>query len=266
MVITQLAAQPLRIETHAGVAEWRVLEWDTAQFGIPAARLELLDAVGSYAQSCAEKRRLLESVVNQCRSLGVQHLSARVDGGNFTTIHALEGANFELIDCIQTFLLQLNGMDTSSPPDTRLFEAKDFPEVLEIARTAFVFDRFHGDPALSNDVADKIHESWTRNCCLGTAADAVVVAEVEGRIASYVACRAGLQALTGTIILVATGEWARGRGAAHRATLAALHWLATRGMKCVEVGTQLRNIPAARLYENLGFRMNRASLTFRRIL
>ena len=266
MVITQLPTQRLRIETPAGVAEWHVLEWDTAQFGIPAARLELLEASGSYAQSRAEKCRLLASVINQCRSFGVQHLSARVDGGNFTTIHALEDANFELIDGIQTFLLRFNGIHTSRPPGTRLFESKDLPEVLEIGRTAFIFDRFHADPALSPEVANNVNESWTRNCCLGIAADAVVVAEVEGRIASYVACGADRQALNGTIVLVATGEWARGRGAAHRASLAALHWFASRGMKSVEVGTQLRNIPAARLYENLGFRMTRTSLTFRRIL
>jgi dTDP-4-amino-4,6-dideoxy-D-galactose acyltransferase len=147
-----------------------------------------------------------------------------------------------------------------------MFEPRDLPEILEIARTAFIFDRFHADPALSPAIAEQVNESWTRNCCLGTAADAVMIAQLDGGIASFVTCRADRQTRHGIIILVATAEWARGRGAARRASSAALHWFAGQGMKSVEVGTQLRNIPATRLYENLGFRLTRTSLTFRKIL
>jgi RimJ/RimL family protein N-acetyltransferase len=266
MSTTQVHAPLRRIETPGGAAEWRTLEWDSEQFGIPAARLDLLESCGPYAEARAEKQKLLASVLDQCANAGIRHLSARVDTGDFTTIHALEAAGFELIDGIQTFLLSLNGDHASAPPDTRLFEAKDLPKVLEIGRTAFVFDRFHADQALSRDVADQVNESWTRNCCLGVVADAVVVAEEEGRVASYVTCRTDDEAKRGIIILVATAEWARGRGAARRASSAALHWFASQGMEAVEVGTQLRNIPAARLYESLGFRMARTSLTFRKVL
>src|ERR1039457_5019492 len=190
MSTTKTPTQPLRIETPAGVAEWRTLQWDSEQFGIPAARLDLLDASGSYAEARARKCELLASVLHECHEAGIRHLSARVDTGNFTTIHVLEEAGFELIDGIQTFLLPLDGNHTSAPSGTRLFEPRDLPEVLEIGRTAFIFDRFHADPALSPAVADQVNENWTRNCCLGKAADAVVVAEEGGRVASYVTCRA----------------------------------------------------------------------------
>ncbi len=159
------------------------MQWDSEQFGIPAARLDLLEASGSYAEARAQKRDLLASVLHGCREAGVRHLSSRVDTGNLTTIHVLEEAGFELIDGIQTLRLSLNGDHASVPAGTRLFEPRDLIELLEIGRTAFVFDRFHTDPALSSAIADRINESWTRNCCLGTAADAVVVAEEEGRVA-----------------------------------------------------------------------------------
>jgi dTDP-4-amino-4,6-dideoxy-D-galactose acyltransferase len=266
MAATQTPTQPLRIETPAGVAEWRILEWDTGQFGVAAARLDLLEAFGTYDEARMRKQGLLASVLDECRNAGIRHLSARVDTGDFTTIHALEQAGFELIDGIQTFLLPLIGNHAAKPPGTRMFEFKDLPEVLEIGRTAFIFDRFHADPALSPAVADQVNECWTRNCCLGTADDAVVVAEEDSRIASYVACRADRKARRGIIILVATAQWARGRGAARRSSSAALHWFASQGIEDVEVGTQLRNIPAARLYESLGFRLIRTSLTFRKIL
>jgi RimJ/RimL family protein N-acetyltransferase len=266
MSTAQATAPQRRIETPLGAAVWHSLEWDTEQFGIPAARLELLDACGSYAGARAEKQRLMASVLTQCREAGIRHLCARVDTGNFTTIHVLEEAGFELIDGIQTFLLLLGENHAAAPSGTRLFEPGDLPEVLEIGRTAFIFDRFHADQALSPAVADLVNENWTRNCCLGTAADAVVVAEEDGRVASYVTCQADRKTGRGIIILVATAEWARGRGAAHRASSAAIHWFTDQGLKAVEVGTQLRNIPAARLYESLGFRLTRTSFTFRKVL
>jgi hypothetical protein len=46
------------------------------------------------------------------------------------------------------------------------------------------------------------------------------------------------------------------------ASSAAPHWFADQVLKAVEVATQFRNIPAARLYESLGFRLARTSLTF----
>jgi RimJ/RimL family protein N-acetyltransferase len=266
MATTQVAAPLRRIETPAGTAAWRALEWDTEQFGIPAARLDLLEASGSNSDARAHKRELLRAVLAQCREGGIRHLSARVDTGDLATIPALEEAGFELVDGIQTFGLRIHGNLLPAPSGTRLFEPRDLPEVLEIGRTAFVFDRFHADPALPTVVADRVNESWTRNCCLGIAADAVVVAQVEGRVASYVTCRADRLARNGIIILVATAVWARGRGAASRASSAALHWFAGQGLEAVEVGTQFRNIPAARLYESLGFRLTRTSLTFRKVL
>jgi len=266
MATAQVTAPLRRIETPGGTAAWRMLDWDTEQFGIPAARLDLLEASGSYSDARAHKRELLKAVLTQCREGGIRHLSARVDTGDLATIPALEEAGFELVDGIQTFRLRIHSDLPPAPPDTRLFEPRDLPEVLEIGRTAFVFDRFHADPALPRVIADRVNESWTRNCCLGVAADAVVVAQEEGRVASYVTCRADLQARTGIIILVATAQWARGRGAARRANAAALRWFAEQGLEAVEVGTQLRNIPAARLYESLGFRLTRTSLTFRKVL
>ena len=266
MATVQTPKAPHRIEAPAGTAVWRTLEWDTEQFGLAAARLDLLDASGGYAEARGQKRELLSLVLNECREAGIGHLSARVDTGDFTSIHALEEAGFELIDGIQTFQLTLNGNHAPAPPGTRLFYLKDLPEVVEIGRSAFVFDRFHADQALASGVADRVNESWTRNCCLGAAAAAVVVAEEGGRVASYVTCQADRKAGKGIIILVATAEWARGRGAARRASGAALNWFAGQGLVAVEVGTQLRNIPAARLYESLGFRLIRTNFTFRKVL
>src|ERR1039457_6288800 len=143
MATAQVAAPLRRIETPAGTAAWRALEWDPEQFGIPAARPHLLEASGSNSDARAHKRELLRAVLAQCREGGIRHLSARVDTGDLATIPALEEAGFELVDGIQTFGLRIHGNLLPAPSGTRLFEPRDLPEVLEIGRTAFVFDRFH---------------------------------------------------------------------------------------------------------------------------
>lgn len=263
---TQAPSRIFRAETVGATAIGRTLAWDTEQFGVAAACVDLLQSSGSYAEARLQKREVLGLLLGQCRESGVRHLSARVTTEDLTTIHALEEAGFELIDGIQTFALSLDGRHDSAPGSSRLFEVRDLPAVLEIARTAFTVDRFHADTALSSEVADRANESWTRNCCLGVAADAVLVVEEEGRIAGYVSCRADRERRYGVIVLVATAKWARGRGVGRRATLAALDWIGRQGLEAVEVGTQLRNIPAARLYEGLGFRLTRTSLTFRKVL
>jgi ribosomal protein S18 acetylase RimI-like enzyme len=47
-------------------------------------------------------------------------------------------------------------------------------------------------------------------------------------------------------------------------TYSALDWFRDQGVDIVEVGTQLRNIAASRLYESCGFRLVASSLSLRR--
>jgi ribosomal protein S18 acetylase RimI-like enzyme len=70
----------------------------------------------------------------------------------------------------------------------------------------------------------------------------------------------------GTIVLVATAAEARGRGVARQATGAALASMRRHAVDVAQVGTQLANIPAARLYESCGFRLAGVDLTFRKLL
>jgi GNAT superfamily N-acetyltransferase len=69
-----------------------------------------------------------------------------------------------------------------------------------------------------------------------------------------------------TIVLVATAARARRRGLARRLSQDLLHWAHGRGAAVVEVGTQLRNVPAARTYVAAGYVPVATSLTLRSYL
>jgi GNAT superfamily N-acetyltransferase len=258
-----------------GLACWSSLAWDTHQMNMAAGRLDLLLHRGAYAEARAGKAALLEELLEACRRHGVRHLTARVDAGDLSSLHALEAAGFEIIDGIQTFSLRLRPTPWAGPDnglEVRAYRPSDLDQVLAIARTAYVHDRFHADPALGSETADALNEEWVRNCCLGTASDGVIVAAEGARVLGYVTCKVDrrsaeeLAMCFGSIVLVATAAPARGRGMARQATLGALEWFRGQGVDIVEVGTQLSNIPAARLYESCGFRLAAVTLTLRKLL
>jgi dTDP-4-amino-4,6-dideoxy-D-galactose acyltransferase len=248
-----------------GIGCWRYLPWDSAEFGFPAGRVELL--LGE------EKDGLRDAIEHSAQSQGICHLTARLDAGDLETIQVLERAGYELIDGILTFARPASGSDRLAPDSrVRPFQHSDLTEVLRIARTAYSLDRFHADTALTHDVADRVNESWVRNSCKGIGADVVLVASTGAAVMGYVTCRIDAETLPvlgtsfGSIVMVATAAETRRRGIAQALTMGALAWFHERGVQMVEVGTQLRNLPASRLYERCGFHLSGSALTLRKIL
>jgi len=258
-----------------GLACWTRLGWDSDQLGVPAGKIDFLVASGGYEEALGRKSSLLRNVIEECRLRGIRYLTARVSAGELSTIHALGQAGFDLVDGILTFSARLS--EASRQPvnndlEVRLFHSRDLEQMLAIARTAYTLDRFHADRTLPPGVADRLYAAWVRRSCSGQEADAVVVAARRGRVLGYVTCKlrrdvgAGGKPPVGSIVLVATAEEARGQGVASAALQGALDWFRDQGVETVEVGTQMQNVAACRLYERYGFKMARMSLTYRRLL
>ncbi|MGA2434316.1 MAG: hypothetical protein ABSG25_03430, partial [Bryobacteraceae bacterium] len=174
-----------------GLCSWNRLEWDSEQFGFPAAALTLLLAARD-TEARAIKLHLIDRAIEQCRAAAIRHLVARVEAGDLTSIHALETSGFQMIDGIQTFSLRLDGPAPGESPGSfsvRHFEERDIEQVLEIARTSYVYDRFHADDALTPETAGRVNETWLKESCRGNAAEAVLVAADSGRVLGYVTCR-----------------------------------------------------------------------------
>ena len=259
-------------ETCAGAIAWKALPWDSEFFGFPAARFDVLAVSGGYTEVRDTASLLIQKAVDDAAATGVKHIAARIDASSLSHAHALAESGFELIDGIQTFALELKEAYAEAP-GTRLAVPADSGAIGDIARSSFLFDRFHNDVSIGTDAANRLHEAWARNSLTGQAADAVVVsatsdaidtidAFVTIKVDSGSASALGLK--FATIPLVATGLEARGKGAARRATQTALAWCATQSVDIVEVGTQISNVPAARLYQSAGFRTTAISLTYRK--
>jgi len=270
--IASVAVQGREVRGFAG---FKILPWDSEQLGIPAARLEYLVAIGSYAEQRLTKDKLLESVMGVARDRGVWHLSTRVDSSDLSSLHAFEEAGFITVDGILTFACDLS-VHHPAPAGgdftIRQATADDAAETGELACHAYEFDRFHSDPFIDSQRADELHATWVRNSCNGVAADAVLLAEDESGILGFVTCalnrksQKGSKGLVGTIVLVATAARAQGRGVGRAVTMAAVEWFRAQGCTEVEVGTQMRNITASRLYQKCGFTLVGSSISLRKLL
>lgn len=257
-----------------GFACFRKLPWDSEQLRMSAARIDYLLAGGSYSEQRASKEMLLEELLVEAQDLGVWHLSIRVNSSDLSTLHVLEEAGFITVDGILTFALELK--DHRCPERVhdfviRLATPDDALQAAALARTAYIYDRFHLDPFIDRERADELHANWLRNSCSGKAADAVLIAEDQSGLMGFVTCKLSggddkNSERTGTIVLVASAERARGCGVAYELTMAALEWFRAKGCLTVEVGTQLSNIPASRLYQKCGFRLKATSISLRRLL
>jgi len=138
-------------------------------------------------------------------------------------------------------------------------QAEHRDAVVEIGRTSFRYSRFHLDPAVPREVADRIKGDWVASYFAGSRGDHILVGLLDGRPAGFLAVLA--TEVEGrklrTIDLVATAPTAQGRGLARAMTARFLADAAGTADEVI-VGTQVSNIPATRLYEAMGFRMERA--------
>lgn len=258
-----------------GLISLTPLKWDSERLGMSAIRLENFICLDEDKNVDGARKRLLAKAFHFCQKKGYQYVVVRQDAGDLGAVQALESAGFITLDGILTFSTQVGeavGNESPNNVELRIAGTSECEAASKIARDAFVYDRFHADPAISRATADELHGDWLGNSCNGLAADAVLVAVDQGAVLGFITCKLQkdthhhLGTLIGSIVLVATAPDARRRGIGRALTFAALDWFRDQTVNFVEVGTQIRNIPASRLYENCGFRLVGSSVSLRKII
>ncbi|OVE76900.1 hypothetical protein BVX98_04330 [bacterium F11] len=133
---------------------------------------------------------------------------------------------------------------------------KDRADVLRIAKTSFRYSRFHSDPLISKEIANKIKMKWVDNFYSGKRGNALFVAEKKGRILGFLlSLKKGKGRKEVNIIdLIATTNKAKGKGVGLSLIYGFMKSFKSK-KALFQVGTQAVNIPSVRLYEKCGFRL-----------
>lgn len=216
---------------------------------------ELGDALGDVG---SELRR--ELVGPACHVF----VSAKVPTPDTACVAALEGLGFRVVDTNVQLERELAAPWPKSPTAAGYAVGWSAPEdqeaVAHLAGQSFRSSRFHLDPRIPREAADRVKACWAANFFSGERGNAMAVAHREDEAVGFLLLlHAGSELV---IDLVATGAEHRGRGLA-----AAMIRFAAR--KCPDfetlvVGTQVANTPSLRLYEKLGFRVRGASYVLHR--
>lgn len=243
------------MKTDAGLEPCRLLAWDSEFFGVRVARLD------DRTLDDERAARALE----WCDRQKVDCLYFLADAGDAETVRAAQRSGFGLVDIRVTLARPLDAdqADAGLAEAVRAARPEDVGPLAAIAREAHADSRFYFDGRFPRERCADLYATWIERSCAGWA-DAVLVADHEGRAAGYITCQ--VAGTSGRIGLVGVAPEARGRGIGRRLVRGALGWFAARPADRVEVVTQGRNVAAQALYQQHGFRTHRVELWYHRWL
>jgi len=262
-----------------GLVTYSRLEWDSTHFGMPmAAILDIImsEKVPNLRES---KKRAITLALSELKEKGIKHVSTKVDIYDITTVHALEMSGFRLMDTTVIYAFDFRRSQISEFEDQctlRLAKSKDEDALLRIAATSFSRtrisdDRFHADPDLPEEKSDALYVEWIRNSIRGKIADAIVVAELDGKpvgfttIENFRARADEVGANIGALILSAVLPEARGRGVYTSMIRKGLEYLRPK-VDIAELGTQITNFAVQKAWSTLGFKLAYGTYAFHRKL
>ncbi len=253
------------------------LVFDSELYGFPMARINFLLAEGEYEQEKEIKNRLLQRCFQWCRENGIKHLSACALPDEMSKIHALEEHDFYMVAGLSTFLIDLKKYSNPSKENSvliRPFQKSDLDPLSELSRVSFGnpkdwLDKAHADPNLPKDKSDELYVRWFQNCCNGTQAHQVLVADVEGKPAGYIALKLeeGLTqacgARAGNVPLNAVSPEYRKMGIYSSLVRAGLDWYSGQ-VDWVSIKTQVTTLAVHRTWLKLGAHMSSVEYAFHR--
>jgi dTDP-4-amino-4,6-dideoxy-D-galactose acyltransferase len=256
------------IDAIAAVGESK---WDCEHFGFPVHKLYgFATARGIANQDRVAKALVAEGIIPLIAS--AELVMARVSLSAVPELSALESAGFRLMDVQVMWMHQrAKGHPAAMDAAIRAATIDDTRAMSAIARETMreAPTHFHLDSRLAADRVDALYEGWAANSVAGTAADYVLVAELDGEIAGFTTAKLAntegtSSARYGIIPLVAVAAGFRGRGVGRRLVSAALAWLDHRGAAASCIGTQANNFRGAALYAALGLRPVSAAVSMHR--
>lgn len=136
----------------------------------------------------------------------------------------------------------------------RIANPEECEAVTEIAGTCFTRSRFHQDPKIPKSLANTIKRKWVENYFTGERGECILVAEVSGKPAGFLAIinmRTGNQAVR-IIDLIGVHPEFQGRGIGTQ-TVNFFISDSVGKYDLLRVGTQIINLPSLHLYEKAGF-------------
>lgn len=235
----------------------QLLRWDTEFFGLKIGRVltSRLDVAS------------LEAIVKLAKEGRFECLYFQAEPDDAETVTLAEKAGFHLVDVRIVLEHPFDGRPAPAPrypipEEIGLMgpRRKDVPTLEEIAVEIGYTSRFCFDRRFPPDACPRLYQAWLHKA-IADARDSVIVAQLSSRVVGLIACGA-LPNQVGNIQLAGVQSNWRGRGVGTALVQGALDWFRAQGVDRAKVTTQARNVPAQRLYQQMGFFTRRMTLYY----
>ena len=210
----------------------------------------------------------IESALATSRTMLPCLFSVRLPASEAGARRTLENCGFRLIECYLEFRHELKEIQSASGWNPiREFRPEEIPELRRIAFDSFEFSRFHSDPEIDREAANRSRADWVENGCKGYA-KSVLVAEVDGRPGGFLLARESISGAerVGILDLIGVAPKNRRKRLGWDLTVAFLRHCRDKGYDEGKVGTQAHNIASVRMYERAGFLLSETSYSYHKHL
>ena len=186
---------------------------------------------------------------------------AKVPVDDIATMNELNGLGFRVVD-VNVQLSRDRAFPSCPTPQkwVRIARHQHHQELLEIAGSCFDNSRFHLDPLIADDDANRVKREWllgytnvplSRGILRRRRGLELLVALDDETPVGFLAI--GLEGTSRTVDLLGVKPSHRGRAVGTALLASFIH--RHKGMCDLRAGTQISNVPALRLYERTGFRI-----------
>lgn len=240
----------------------KILSWDSEFFDLPIGQIT----------SAQLDNRSIEQMLAEAHSLGLRCLYFTADPNDRITVKLAEQHHFHLVDVRIVLEHPFRKRPAPVPrypisPQLVIGPPLDseLPHLQDIAAQIGHTSRFHFDTNFGPDQSERLYRLWIANACRGFA-DAVFIARwhEQGEAVGLITCT--LRHDISHIQLAGVHADHRQHGVGTGLVQAALDWAKGQGAVVMEVVTQARNVPAQRLYQQMGFFTQSMSLYYHKWL
>jgi dTDP-4-amino-4,6-dideoxy-D-galactose acyltransferase len=215
-----------------------LLDWDSAFFGFPVARLHNRHVAAD----------LLAEAFDWCASRVVRCLYYLAPADDASSLLAAQAAGMQFIDVRLTLAQALLPGRTFTTDETILPATDaDHAALIALAPHLARVSRFYADPRFGAAAAVRLYETW-----LEKQAGVFLVARASKGVGGCIVGEVEPDG-TGVISLLVIAPESRGRSLGLALCTACLGWFAERGCTQVRVVTQGHNVASQRVYQRAGF-------------
>ena len=242
----------------ASIHKISVLEWDSNFFGQKMGKIgfDPTDEANCFSETAWRQ------TIETARKQQFQFLFCEFDAAQKRLAHILCNIGGSLGDVLLTLECDLREVEPRQLPVSRVAPATpdDLPGIIEIARDSFEQSRFFHDPRFDRIKVSQIYPQWVRDSFEKT--ENFFIIKEQFAVRAFISVAVDRAASVLTIRLLAVDHAMQGKGMGQELIDWVIGYAGNEQIRRIEVGTQVGNYPAIRLYEKNRFRMAGAKYRF----